>query len=75
MGFDCIDCKEREIWVFETYPKLCYECYISHHISSSEKKKYDSEYEKVKDNWRKLSTLKAKYIKKAFRDWNQKNNN
>jgi hypothetical protein len=75
MGFKCIDCKEWELYSSETYPNLCYKCYLNHHISLSQKKQYDLAYEKVKDNWIKLCKLQEKYRKQAWSEWQAKNNN
>jgi hypothetical protein len=28
MGFNCIQCGEREIWTHETLPHLCLDCFL-----------------------------------------------
>ncbi len=31
MGFNCIECGDREIWSFETLPNICMKCFKNNH--------------------------------------------
>jgi hypothetical protein len=37
MGFDCIDCGEREIFAFESHlvPKLCWDCHVKRGLAKN----------------------------------------
>lgn len=73
MGFDCIDCNKREVFAFETYPKVCLECYVKNHVTEKERIAYEVEYKRNKDKPDKIWKLKKRYIDKAFKAWKEKN--
>lgn len=41
MGFDCKSCGEREIFTRETFPNMCFDCYVEHELSGEKRREYE----------------------------------